>query len=131
MLLLMALRNELGQRAKKEHAQLFHPTTIGKLSRTIERIANIPDALSKDSERRIMHDELMTVFRDAGTTACKGAHDSEGSLLAIRKVVDEINAAANAGTFGDHEITFKTNSIKTWLSRYIELVRAITDNRLE
>lgn len=127
--LLAKLRNELGNRAKREYAQLFGPSTIRKLSKLIE-VLRSDSPLTDNSLLRLMESELANVFEDAGVYPRKNVHDNMESLKEIRDVVSELNDAANRGVFGSsHEITYLTNDIKSWLTRDIEHLQAIVNNR--
>lgn len=127
--LLAKLRKELGERAKKEYVQLFGPSTIRKLSKILEVLKG-DSPLTEKTLIQLMSNELVNVFQDAGVAPRKRIHDSVGSLTEIRDVISELNSAANRGSFGSgHEITYLTNDIKAWLTRDIERLQEIVDNR--
>lgn len=126
--LLFRLKIELGKRAKKEYSQLFGKSAIRKLS-DIVKLLEADGRFTDSTLFQITNNDLVVLFKEAGTAPRNGVHDSVESLIEIRDIVSELNDAANQGRFGrSHELAYLTNGIKEWISKDIEHLEAIIAN---
>lgn len=129
--LLEQLKGELGYRAKNDYSELFGPGTIQKLEKLIVVLNGLSERLTEQTLFKVVNNELMSILEDADVYAEEETRDSARSLAVVHEVIVQLNRTANRGAFGDHEITFKTNRVASWLNRRLELEKEIEKNRLE
>lgn len=134
--LLWKLAQELGRRAASNYTQLFQLNTVKDLFSLAGEVENT-SPISPSSEmtlRILIHDKLLKILEsadkmvlDRGSVAT--LYDNIDSLAAVRDAIAEINGMANMGMFVKDDLTCLTSSIASWLSRRIELLEQVRQNR--